>query len=59
MHRPRPATACAFIATTVDRVYAAGNCAEPRALVPTAAGSGVTAAVSINVRLTFEDADTQ
>jgi len=44
-------------ATTVDRVYAAGNCAEPRALVPTAAGSGVTAAVSINVRLTFEDAD--
>src|SRR3954449_1176466 len=30
-------------ATTVDRVYAAGNCAEPRALVPTAAGSGVSA----------------
>jgi thioredoxin reductase len=44
-------------ATTVDRVYAAGNCAEPRALVPTAAGSGVTAAVSINVRLALEDAD--
>jgi thioredoxin reductase len=44
-------------ATTVDRVYAAGNCAEPRALVPTAAGSGVTAAVSINVRLAFQDAD--
>jgi thioredoxin reductase len=44
-------------ATTVARVYAAGNCAEPRALVPTAAGAGVTAAVSINVRLTFEDAD--
>jgi thioredoxin reductase len=44
-------------ATTVDRVYAAGNCAEPRALVPAAAGSGVNAAVSINVRLTFEDAD--
>jgi thioredoxin reductase len=44
-------------ATTVDRVYAAGNCAEPRALVPTAAGSGVTAAVAINVRLSFEDAD--
>jgi thioredoxin reductase len=44
-------------ATTVDRVYAAGNCAEPRALVPAAAGSGVTAAVAINVRLTFEDAD--
>ena len=44
-------------ATTVDRVYAAGNCTEPRALVPTAAGSGVTAAVTINARLCFEDAD--
>ena len=44
-------------ATTVERVYAAGNCAEPRALVPTAAGAGVTAAVAINVRLSFEDAD--
>jgi thioredoxin reductase len=44
-------------ATSVDRVYAAGNCTDPRALVPTAAGSGVTAAVAINVRLIFEDAD--
>jgi thioredoxin reductase len=44
-------------ATTVDRVYAAGNCADPRGLVPAAAGSGVTAAVAINVRLSFEDAD--
>ena len=44
-------------ATTVDRIYAAGNCAEPRALVPAATGSGVTAAVAINVRLSFEDAD--
>ena len=44
-------------ATTVDRVYAAGNCAEPRALVPVAAGSGVTGAVAINARLSFEDAD--
>jgi thioredoxin reductase len=44
-------------ATTVDGVYAAGNCADPRALVPTAAGSGVTAAVAINVRLSLEDAD--
>jgi thioredoxin reductase (NADPH) len=34
-------------ATTIDRIYAAGNCAEPRALVPAAAGSGVTAAVAI------------
>jgi thioredoxin reductase len=44
-------------ATTVDGVYAAGNCAEPRALVPPAAGSGVTAAVAINTRLSFEDVD--
>jgi thioredoxin reductase len=44
-------------ATTVDRVYAAGNCADARALVPAAAGSGVTAAVTINARLSFEDAD--
>jgi thioredoxin reductase len=44
-------------ATSVERVYAAGNCAEPRALVPAAAGSGVNAAVAINVRLSFEDAD--
>jgi thioredoxin reductase len=44
-------------ATSVDRVYAAGNCADPRALVPTAAGSGATAAVAINARLTIEDAD--
>jgi thioredoxin reductase len=44
-------------ATTVDRVYAAGNCSDPRALVPAAAGGGVTAAVAINARLCFEDAD--
>jgi thioredoxin reductase len=44
-------------ATTVDRVYAAGNCADARALVPAAAGTGVTAAVTINARLSFEDAD--
>jgi thioredoxin reductase len=44
-------------ATTVDRVYAAGNCADPRALVPTAAGAGVAGAVAINARLTVEDAD--
>jgi thioredoxin reductase len=43
--------------TTIDRVYAAGNCSEPRALVPAAAGSGATAAVAINARLSFEDAD--
>jgi thioredoxin reductase len=44
-------------ATTIDRVYAAGNCSEPRALVPAAAGSGATAAVAINARLSFEAAD--
>ena len=44
-------------ATTVDGVYAAGNCADPRALVPAAAGSGATAAVAINARLSVEDAD--
>jgi thioredoxin reductase len=44
-------------ATTVDRVYAAGNCADPRALVPAAAGAGATAAVAINARLSAEDAD--
>jgi thioredoxin reductase len=44
-------------ATTVDRVYAAGNSTDPRALVPTAAGAGVAAAVAINARLSIEDAD--
>jgi thioredoxin reductase len=44
-------------ATTVDRIYAAGNCADPRALVPTAAGAGVAAAVAINARLSVEDAN--
>src|SRR5215218_1401885 len=44
-------------ATSVDRIYAAGNCADPRALVPTAAGAGVAAAVAINARLSAEDAD--
>ena len=40
-----------------ERSDAAGNCADPRALVPTAAGAGVAAAVAINVRLSLEDAD--
>jgi thioredoxin reductase len=43
-------------ATTVDRVYAAGNSTDPRALVPMAAGSGVATAVAINARLSIEDA---
>jgi thioredoxin reductase len=44
-------------ATTIDGVYAAGNSSDPRALVPTAAGSRVAAAVAINARLSVEDAD--
>jgi pyruvate/2-oxoglutarate dehydrogenase complex dihydrolipoamide dehydrogenase (E3) component len=44
-------------ATSVDRIYAAGNCADPRALVPTAAGAGVAAAVAINPRMSVEDAN--
>ena len=44
-------------ATTADRVYAAGNCADPKALVPAAAGSGATAAVAINAHLSVVDAD--
>jgi pyruvate/2-oxoglutarate dehydrogenase complex dihydrolipoamide dehydrogenase (E3) component len=43
-------------AATVDRVYAAGNCAEPRALVPAAAGNA-TAAVTVIARLCSENAD--
>jgi len=44
---------------TVERVYAGRHRHRPerRSLVPTPAGAGVTAAVSINVRLTFDDAD--
>jgi thioredoxin reductase len=44
-------------ATTIDCIYAAGNCSDPRALVPAAAGAGATAAVAINARLSVEDAD--
>jgi NADPH-dependent glutamate synthase beta subunit-like oxidoreductase len=44
-------------ATSVDRVYAAGSCSEPQVLVPAATGSGTTAAVTINARLCFENAD--
>jgi thioredoxin reductase len=43
--------------TSVDGVYAVGNCTDPRALVPAATGAGVTAAVAVNVRLSLEDAD--
>jgi thioredoxin reductase len=38
--------------TTVDGVYAAGNCTNSAALIPVAAAEGVKAAVAINMRLT-------
>ena len=43
--------------TKVDRVFAAGNGADPRALVTVVAGPGVSAAVAINVQLSLEGAD--
>lgn len=43
--------------TTHDRVYAAGNCANPRALVATAAGEGATVAMAVHEDLIREDAD--
>ncbi|KGJ75993.1 hypothetical protein GY21_09455 [Cryobacterium roopkundense] len=41
--------------TSVDGVWAAGNTSNPAALVPVAAGSGVTAAVAINAELVADD----
>ena len=41
-------------ATTVDRVYAAGNCADPMLNVPMAIADGARAAVFVNVRLVGE-----
>lgn len=41
--------------TSIDGVWAAGNSANPGALVPVAAASGVTAAVAINSELVAED----
>ena len=40
--------------TTVDRVYAAGNCADPKQNVPMAIADGARAAVAVNVRLVQE-----
>jgi thioredoxin reductase len=40
--------------TTVDGVYAAGNCADPMQNVPMAIADGARAAVSVNVRLATE-----
>lgn len=41
--------------TSVDGVWAVGNTANPAALVPVAAASGVTAALAINGELVTED----
>jgi thioredoxin reductase len=40
--------------TSVDRVYAAGNCADPKQNVPMAIGDGARAAVAVNARLVGE-----
>lgn len=43
--------------TTVDGVYAAGNCADGRAQVVWAAADGSKAAIAINVSLLAEDVE--
>jgi thioredoxin reductase len=40
--------------TSVDRVYAAGNCADPMQTVPLATADGARAALAVNVRLVDE-----
>jgi thioredoxin reductase len=40
--------------TSVDRVYAAGNCADPMLNVPLSIADGVRAALAVNVRLVEE-----
>jgi thioredoxin reductase len=40
--------------TSVDRVYAAGNCADPMHNVPLATADGTRAALAVNVRLVEE-----
>jgi thioredoxin reductase len=40
--------------TTVDRVYAAGNCADPMQNVPLAIADGARAALAVNARLVGE-----
>ena len=37
--------------TSVDRVYAAGNCADPMQNVPMAIADGARAGVAVNMRL--------
>jgi thioredoxin reductase len=41
-------------ATSVDRVYAVGNCVDPKQNVPMATGDGARAAVAVNARLVSE-----
>jgi thioredoxin reductase len=43
--------------TSVPGVWAAGNVANPRAQVVTAAGEGSAAAIAMNAELTNEDTD--
>jgi thioredoxin reductase len=45
----------AFGRTSVPGVWAAGNAADPRAQVITAAGAGSAAAIAINADLVQED----
>jgi thioredoxin reductase len=40
--------------TSIDRVYAAGNCADPMQNVPLATADGTRAALAVNVRLVEE-----
>ena len=40
--------------TSVDRVYAAGNCADPMLNVPLSIADGMRAALAVNVRLVEE-----
>ena len=40
--------------TTVDRVYAAGNCTDPMQNVPMAIADGARAGVHVNARLAGE-----
>jgi thioredoxin reductase len=40
--------------TSVDRVYAAGNCIDPMQTVPLATGDGARAALAVNARLVGE-----
>ena len=60
VHRSRPTsfvTVDAAGLTSAIGVWAAGNVADPRAQVITAAGAGSVAAIAINVDLVREDVE--